>query len=701
MAAGGVQPRLQLDGGADVSDRTQLRGSTPIAGSAALQRQRARLPVMFRLGNDYDQEQNARVINSFVRDTIHCLETIGDGLDSLRTECCGQAPDFDARITSLEARALSIEDTLFNLPTDLTEFAADIAALQADVAALQADVTQLQADVAAAQADATQALADAAAAQADIDAHIADPTDAHDASAISYDNAISGLTATDAQAAVDEVDGNVDTNTADIATNAGDIATNAAGIATNAGGIATNAANISTNATNLSNHISDPTGAHAASAISYSNATSGLSATDTQAAIDEVEGRVDTAESNIATNTSSISTNAGNISTNAGNIATNTADIATNASNLAAHLADAVDAHDASAISFVPNGDIAATDTQAAVVEVRDDTDTKLATKADASALTAHTSDTGNPHSVTAAQVGAPALSTLTTKGDLYAATAAATAARLGVGANGQVLTADSGESTGLIWSTPASVPVSSVFGRTGAVVAAASDYDANQVDYSNATSGLTATEVQAAIDEVDGDLDTHVASTSNPHSVTAAQAGAPALSLLLAKGDLYAATASSTAARFPVGSNGQVLQANSATSTGLEWTTPASGGSGGTWTPTITNQTNVSFSLWRAGSYSRTADVVTFSGRVLLTFTAMGSATIYLTLPVASNFTDDDEASGPISGLGTEVIIHEGYVDSLNSPDRLRVNLRVTQNDGGTGSASSTISISGTYLVL
>lgn len=45
--------------------------------------------------------------------------------------------------------------------------------------------------------------------------------------------------------------------------------------------------------------------------------------------------------------------------------------------------------------------------------------------------------------------------------------------------------------------------PVDTVFGRTGTVVAAASDYDADQVDYDNSTSGLTATDVQAAIDEV------------------------------------------------------------------------------------------------------------------------------------------------------------------------------------------------------
>jgi hypothetical protein len=44
----------------------------------------------------------------------------------------------------------------------------------------------------------------------------------------------------------------------------------------------------------------------------------------------------------------------------------------------------------------------------------------------------------------------------LTTKGDIYAATAAYTPARLGVGSNGQVLTADSTTSTGLKWAAVA-----------------------------------------------------------------------------------------------------------------------------------------------------------------------------------------------------------------------------------------------------
>lgn len=58
-------------------------------------------------------------------------------------------------------------------------------------------------------------------------------------------------------------------------------------------------------------------------------------------------------------------------------------------------------------------------------------------------------------------------------------------------------------------WSPLGGGNVTSIFGRTGAVVATAGDYTATQVTYSNATSGLTATDTQAAIDEVEGRLDT------------------------------------------------------------------------------------------------------------------------------------------------------------------------------------------------
>jgi hypothetical protein len=48
---------------------------------------------------------------------------------------------------------------------------------------------------------------------------------------------------------------------------------------------------------------------------------------------------------------------------------------------------------------------------------------------------------------------------------------------------------------------------------------------------------------------------------------------------LLTAKGDLISATAASTVARLPVGSDAQILVADSTASTGLKWATPAGGG--------------------------------------------------------------------------------------------------------------------------
>jgi hypothetical protein len=50
-------------------------------------------------------------------------------------------------------------------------------------------------------------------------------------------------------------------------------------------------------------------------------------------------------------------------------------------------------------------------------------------------------------------------------------------------------------------------------------------------------------------------------------------------LTILDAKGDLISATAADTPARLAVGTNGQVLTADSTTSTGLKWATPAAGG--------------------------------------------------------------------------------------------------------------------------
>jgi len=79
--------------------------------------------------------------------------------------------------------------------------------------------------------------------------------------------------------------------------------------------------------------------------------------------------------------------------------------------------------------------------------------------------LSTSTSSTSTSLAATASAVkeaydlaaGATTKATLTTKGDIYAATAASTPARLGVGTNGQTLVADSTASTGLKWAAASS----------------------------------------------------------------------------------------------------------------------------------------------------------------------------------------------------------------------------------------------------
>jgi len=71
---------------------------------------------------------------------------------------------------------------------------------------------------------------------------------------------------------------------------------------------------------------------------------------------------------------------------------------------------------------------------------------------------------------------------TLTTKGDIYAASAASTPARLAVGSNGQVLTADSTASTGLAWATASSggmtlLATHSLSGATSTISGISGDY--------------------------------------------------------------------------------------------------------------------------------------------------------------------------------------------------------------------------------
>ena len=112
----------------------------------------------------------------------------------------------------------------------------------------------------------------------EIDAVVAGTTD------IAFDNTVSGLSALTVKAAIDEVKAGVDNNSANIGNMALDTAATDLTAAVNEV------------LTQSSNHINDTQDAHQASAVSYDNSTSGVTAVDVQSALDEIEARVDLAD---------------------------------------------------------------------------------------------------------------------------------------------------------------------------------------------------------------------------------------------------------------------------------------------------------------------------------------------------------------------------------------------------------------------
>jgi hypothetical protein len=136
--------------------------------------------------------------------------------------------------------------------------------------------------------------------------------------------------------------------------------------------------------------------------------------------------------------------------------------------------------------------------------------------------------------------------------------------------------------------------------------------------------------------------------------------AGATTKATLTTKGDIYAATAASTPARLGVGTNGQTLVADSSTSTGLKWATPASGGM--TLISTTTIGSGVSSTSLAASTFTSTYT----NYRFLFTSVTSTSANLTVSLRLRSGSTDESGAAYSSNGYKSQSTLQ--YSGSVNT---------------------------------
>lgn len=242
---------------------------------------------------------------------------------------------------------------------------------------------------------------------------------------------------------------------------------------------------------------------------------------------------------------------------------------------------------------------------------------------------------------------GALQTSTVIAKGDLLAATGNGAVNRVATGTNGQVLSVDTAQATGVRWVTPTAAPVTSVAGKTGVVSIVAGD-----------VSGLSTVATSGSYTDLSNRPTVPTAGTSAGTYAAGDDAritGALQSSTVTAKGDIIAATGSASVNRVAVGSDGQVLTADSSQASGVKWSTVAAGGGGGITRSIVSVSGNQT-----AGSTALTDYVYIITGAYTLTLpTAAGNTNRYTiknrhSADVALAFTASETADGGGVTLGT-----------------------------------------------
>lgn len=278
-------------------------------------------------------------------------------------------------------------------------------------------------------------------------------------------------------------------------------------------------------------------------------------------------------------------------------------------------------------------------------------------------------SDSTSPSGLKWAAVSGSWVDPTSTKGDLLVRDSA-NLTRLGVGPNNYVLTADSAAPTGVKWAASAggAGAVASVFGRTGAVVGAAGDYNAGMVT--------------GAVDQA--------GSYANPAWLASLSwakiTGAPAFVTdpTTTKGDLLARGASSLA-RLPVGADGFVLVADAAQIVGVKWA-PA-GGSQTPWTSDIDAAGFTLFNVGKVGigtaapGYALDVRGTLGSGDHTQTGAAKSAATVSTFLLTSSDATNPLQASLALQGAGNSRLM----ISAIDQGIAFR-NVTLCENGGNVG---------------
>lgn len=168
------------------------------------------------------------------------------------------------------------------------------------------------------------------------------------------------------------------------------------------------------------------------------------------------------------------------------------------------------------------------------------------------------------------------------------------------------------------------------------------------------------------------------------------------------AKGDIIAATAADTPARLAVGTQNQILQADSTAATGLKWAS----GAWITWTPSLSNVVIGNGTI--VARYQQTGNVVSFSVKVTFGSTTTISGSPAISLPIAANsqayfivqITDAGVAGYTGNGIIPTADLSKIYLDLIDTTSSRAISAAFSSTSPFTWGTGDNFTVSGSYEV-